>query len=49
MHSQPLPPEVRTRNRKAVMWIVGVVGIITILSLLYLVKFGVNFQRHGFH
>ncbi len=49
MHSQPLPPEVKSRNRKAVIWLVSIVVVFTVLSLIYLVTYGVNFERHGFH
>jgi len=49
MHSQPIPPEIKSRNKRVVWWLIGTVGTFTILSLLYLVKYGVNFQRHGFH
>lgn len=49
MHSQPIPPEIKNRNKRVVVWLVSVVGMFTILSLIYLVKYGVNFQRHGFH
>ncbi len=49
MHSQPIPPEVRHRNRKMVFWLVTSVVIVTVLSLIYLVHYGVNFQRYGFH
>lgn len=49
MHSQPIPPEIKSRNKKAVIWLVSVVAAFTIFSLLYLVKYGANFQRHGFH
>lgn len=49
MHSQPIPPEVKSRNKKVVMWLVGAVSVFTILCLLYLVKYGANFERHGFH
>ncbi len=49
MHSQPVPPEVKSRNRKLVTWLVGVVVVFTTLSLLYLIKYGANFERHGFH
>ncbi|MCB1060029.1 MAG: hypothetical protein KDB65_07350 [Calditrichaeota bacterium] len=49
MHSQPIPPETRSRNKKVVVWLVAIVTVFTVFSLLYLVKYGVNFQRHGFH
>lgn len=49
MHSQPIPPEVKTRNKKTVIWLVGVITVFTLACLAYLVKYGVNFQRHGFH
>ncbi|MBL0062027.1 MAG: hypothetical protein IPP40_11275 [bacterium] len=49
MHSQPIPPEVKSRNKKLVVWLVGVVTVFTVLSLLYLVKYGVNFERTGYH
>jgi len=49
MHSQPLSPEVKSRNKKVVAWLLSIVTVFTVLSLMYLVKYGVNFQRSGFH
>lgn len=49
MHLQPLPPDIRARNRKTVNLLVGVVTIFTIACLMYLIKYGANFERHGFH
>ncbi len=49
MHSQPIPPEIRSRNKKLVIWLATTVAIITTLSLIYLVIYGVNFERYGFH
>ena len=49
MHSQPIPPEIRGRNKKVVIWLVTTVLIVTTFSLIYLAHYGANFQRHGFH
>lgn len=49
MHSQPIPPEVRSRNKKVVVWLVSSIVVVTALSLIYLAHYGANFQRHGFH
>ncbi len=49
MHSLPIPAEVRARNKRTVAWLVGTVTVFTVLCLLYLIKYGANFERHGFH
>ncbi|MCB9358115.1 MAG: hypothetical protein H6508_01230 [Calditrichaeota bacterium] len=49
MHSQPIPPQVKSRNKKLVIGLVSVVIVFTVLSLMYLAHYGANFQRHGFH
>jgi len=49
MHSAPLTPEVRARNKKVVVWLVATIIVFTAGSLIYLAHFGANFQRHGFH